>query len=107
MPKTLMTYAQTNLKKVQGDENLDTAIDDLSLHLFSDMRPYDSHELYITTVMKPNRDNDFSQSRARELEGLIDRHTFKVVDLTKITKGAQIYGSRFVDSLKNVNGKNV
>ena len=43
---------------------------------------------------------DFKTSRQKELQGLIKQGVFKVVKRSSVPSGTRIYGSRFVDSLK-------
>lgn len=49
--------------------------------------------------------HSFTESRKAELDGLKKRETFKVVDLSSVPRGTRIYGSHWVDVLKDDNGK--
>jgi hypothetical protein len=42
---------------------------------------------------------DFTKSRQKELDGLLQKGVFQVV--SEVPKGAQLFGSRFVDEIKN------
>ena len=50
----------------------------------------------------PDGSQDFSKSRMTELKGLKERNTFDVVRSDDVPKGARIYGSRWVDTLKSM-----
>ena len=52
-----------------------------------------------------NDEHDFCQSRQTELEGLKRRETFEIVQMNAIPKRTQIYGSRWVDTIKYIDGK--
>lgn len=38
------------------------------------------HDVYITQVMKPTNDGSFAEPRKKEIEGLLERGAFEVVD---------------------------
>jgi hypothetical protein len=44
---------------------------------------------------------DYSSSRLKELEGLLNNHVFEVVDARDVPANARVFGTRFVDSMKN------
>ncbi|KAI0999447.1 hypothetical protein K3495_g8752 [Podosphaera aphanis] len=44
---------------------------------------------------------NFKASRLKELNGLLDRGVFEIVDKNCIPKNARLFGSRFVDTVKN------
>lgn len=49
----------------------------------------------------------FTDSRRTELRELIKREVFKVVPRKQVPNGTRIYGTRWVDSIKTVDGKTV
>ena len=46
----------------------------------------------------------FAASRKAELDGLLKNETFKVVKRSSVLPGTRIYGSRFIDAFKTVDG---
>ncbi|KHJ30932.1 hypothetical protein EV44_g3972 [Erysiphe necator] len=44
----------------------------------------------------------FSESRAKEINGLLEKGVFEIIDIVSVPKGVRIYNSRFVDEVKNV-----
>ena len=57
--------------------------------------------------MNPSDDRTFRESRITELNGLINRKTFEVVKRDSVPPDARIYGTRWVDCIKTVNGKKI
>ena len=55
----------------------------------------------------PDHVNNFTESRKREVEGLLARNVLEVVKRSTVPKGMRIYGTRFVDVVKTVNGKTI
>lgn len=43
----------------------------------------------------------FTESRRKEINGLLEKGTFAVVDISSVPDGARIFNSRFVDEIKN------
>ena len=46
----------------------------------------------------------FVNSRKKEIDGLLNQNVFKIVDIRDIPKGECLFGSRFVDNIKQQNG---
>jgi hypothetical protein len=46
----------------------------------------------------------FVDSRKKEIDGLLNQNVFKIVDIRDIPKGERLFGSRFVDNIKQQNG---
>jgi len=44
---------------------------------------------------------DFTKSRQKELDGLLQKGVFQVIPAPEIPKGIRLFGSRFVDKIKN------
>ena len=53
----------------------------------------------------PSKAHNFLESRKLEIDGLLERETFKVVSRQVVPKGTRVYGTRWVDCIKVVNGK--
>lgn len=51
------------------------------------------------------KDNDFSESRTKELNGLAEAKVFKIVKRASIPSGSRVYGTRFIDAVKKDKGK--
>jgi len=50
----------------------------------------------VTSIKPP-----FTESRYNEINGLLERGVFRVVDETDVPKGTRIFNSRFVDEIRN------
>ncbi|KHJ30399.1 hypothetical protein EV44_g3633 [Erysiphe necator] len=57
---------------------------------------------YLNEESKPN----FSVSRRKELDGLLERGVFEFINVNDIPTGARIFKSRFVDQIKNAGTAN-
>ena len=65
----------------------------------------------ITIMMQDNHENAFDEigvnyspftdSRRKEIDGLLEKGVFEVIAIADVPKGARIFGSRFVDEIKN------
>ena len=94
--------------EVKSDDNFDD--NDLSLEdeqtqaLFSEQDDNATYS-FATIVMKPSNKHTFKESRKKELKGLMDRNIFSIVDRSSVPKGTRIFGTRWVDALKTVDGK--
>ena len=55
----------------------------------------------------PDDKHSFIESRKSELRGLNKRNTFKIVNASSVPKGTRVYGTRWVDAIKMVDGKEV
>lgn len=44
----------------------------------------------------------FTDSRQKEIDGLLEKGVFKIVSISKVPTGTRIFNSRFVDKIKNV-----
>ncbi|KHJ30397.1 hypothetical protein EV44_g3379 [Erysiphe necator] len=58
--------------------------------------------VYLNEESKPN----FSVSRRKELDGLLERGVFEFINVNDIPTGARIFKSRFVDQIKNAGTAN-
>lgn len=56
--------------------------------------------LLLTTPANPRQ--PFVESRQKELNGLLEKGVFEIVNITDIPEGSRIFNSRFVDELKNI-----
>lgn len=54
----------------------------------------------ISKMKESERAVEFKDSRRKELQGLISNGTFIPVDKSEVPEGARIFGSRFIDELK-------
>ncbi|KAI0995528.1 hypothetical protein K3495_g12651 [Podosphaera aphanis] len=54
---------------------------------------------YFTTPNYPASPN-FKESRRKELDGLIQKRVFDIVNISDVTPGSRIFNSRFVDTIK-------
>lgn len=52
-----------------------------------------------------NGKQDFFKSREAELKGLKGRKVFRIVKRDIVPNGTRVYGTRWVDIVKNVNGE--
>ena len=75
---------------------------DLAQALFTEDN--ERFDCFTTKVMHRNEDHTFQESRRKELSGL-NRNVFEVVDRSSVPKGARIFGTRWIDALKTVDGK--
>ncbi|SLM40545.1 hypothetical protein SS1G_12712 [Lasallia pustulata] len=44
----------------------------------------------------------FTESRQKEISGLLEKGVFKIIDITDVPKGIRIFNSRFINEIKNV-----
>lgn len=58
----------------------------------------------IQVKVHPNTNHDFLESRQLELDGLLGRGVFRVVHKSVVPKEMRVYGTRWVDELKTVDG---
>ena len=57
--------------------------------------------VYLQDDANPLSDPLYTRSRQKELNRLLERGVFKVVDLVDVPPGTRIFNSRFVDEIKN------
>lgn len=62
-------------------------------------------EAFSTVVMKPDEKHTFIESRSKELTGLMGKGIFEILDRKSVPKEHRIFGTRWVDALKTVDGK--
>ena len=55
----------------------------------------------ITIYMSKPPPSSFQTSRLKEINGLLDKGVFEIMDKRDIPAGARVFGSRFVDQIKN------
>lgn len=60
---------------------------------------------FVTKVVKEKNENIFAEARKKELKGLVNRGTFEIVESDIVPPGTRVYGTRWVDALKTVEGK--
>ena len=53
-------------------------------------------------IADKNEAHKFKDARKKELQGIIDNKTFKIVKRSSVPQGIRIYGTRFVGSFKTV-----
>jgi hypothetical protein len=61
------------------------------------------HDILITEIIKPGdpRAAKFDNAKRKEVQGLIDRGTWKVVTKDSVSKDANVLGGRFVLAIKH------
>ena len=64
----------------------------------------DESKSFVTKVIQNNAKIDFSGSSQEEISELMKRGTFKMIPITDVQKGERIFGMRFVDAIKTVDG---
>lgn len=90
-------HHQNDLEELAGDNPFNqhssnvNVVDDLSELFPMDLSTHEASQIC------------FKQSRKEELEGLMKANVFEIVDKSQVKKGSRIYGSRFVDTMKNNN----
>jgi hypothetical protein len=58
--------------------------------------------LFPTTTLTTTPSAPFAQSRQKELNGLLEKGVFQVVDARDVPAGVRIFNSRFVDEIKDL-----
>ena len=81
----------------ENHDNLANDNDEPRRNPVRDRRLPSRYEQFTSTTPPPN----FEASRRKELDGLMERGVFKVVAKKDIPTGTRIFGSRFVDQVKN------
>lgn len=80
--------------------------------LFTTMNPmftkrYESHNVHLSETLHPRDPRAYSQqfitAKKKEIQGLIDRGTWKVVLKEEVPKDANVLSGRFVLTIKNAN----
>ena len=64
------------------------------------------HQIFLTSAMS-STERDFEESRTKEIRGLLKRGTFQIVHRDSVPNGERIYGTKWVDVIKQVDGKSV
>jgi len=72
--------------------------------MFAEDGEYDYNKCF-TTKTEEEGNGDYVESREKELAGLMGRKIFQIVDKCSVPHGARIFGTRFLDSMKTVDGK--
>jgi hypothetical protein len=62
---------------------------------------FEMDEAYIQSTAEVYHLEDFTESRQKEIKGLLDRGVFKIIDKKDVPKGTRIYKARYVDEVKN------
>ena len=47
------------------------------------------------------RTSPFTESRCKEINGLLEKGVFEIIDTADVPKGVRIFNSQFIDEIKN------
>ena len=89
---------------MMNEQEGDTCIEDTVFLSIEDVVMANSDNIAVLAADDEDPD-DFSSSRAKELNGLNSMGVFKVVDKSDVPDGQRIYGTRFVDQIKEKDGR--